>query len=819
MICSKYRERKIGAPGRTLLEKEMVSFWQDLRYGFRMLVKSPGFTIFAVSTLAIGIGAVTAIFSVVNSVLMRPLPFDQPGQIVQLWGDPSGDGRGKNSVSATEFLDWKEQSNGLENISIDNLTFKNLTGNGQAQRLKVLQVSASYLRILHVQPLLGRDFLPDEDQPGKDKSVLLSYRLWQQYFGGDKNRVGQPIRLGDDHYTVIGVLPPKPAPPDDCDIFVPFVYGSEPWHYSRSDNRLRVIARLRPDVTVEQARAELNAIKQRLNDLYPDYKKKWGVSVVPLHEEITGEIRPQLWILFSAVGFVLLIACANVANLLLIKAETRKREIALRMALGGTRWRVVRQLVTESMILSLLGGGLGVLLAFWGVDMLTLWKADSLPRVDEIGVDGVVLGFALLASIVTGLLFGLAPAWQFAKSNLNETLKEGTRGTRGSSGVLSGGLIVGEVALAVVLLAGAGLLLKTLFLLQSVPLGFNPKNALTIGISLNDQKYPQGDQRVAFLRQITQRLESLPGVEAVGSITSLPMSGSADNSVRDENQPEQAQSYVNTAFDFVSGNYYQAMGIRVLKGRVIGDLDNTTSAPRVAVINQALASKVFPNADPIGRRVRMLGESWQVVGLVDNVRHQGLDRDKMERIYLPQAFSFLYCSLVARTKASPLSLAETVRREFLAIDPDQPISDIRTLEQVVANSIADRRLVFLLLGIFSETALLLAAVGLYGVMAQSVVHRTREIGIRLALGAQRGEVVSLILGKGMKLTALGVVAGLLGAFVVTRVLSHLLFGVAPTDPITYIGVTASLGMVAALACWLPARRAAKVDPLIALRGE
>jgi len=798
----------------------MQTLLQDLRFGLRMLAKNPGFTAVAVLTLALGIGACTAIFSVVNRVLLQALPYDQPGQLVQLWEDPSGKGQDRNSVAGGEFADWREQITTMENISVLRRVNLNLTGEGLPERLSVHQVSASYLSILRLRPFLGRGFLPDEDQPGKDKVVVLTHRLWQGHFGGATNLLGRAIRLGGESYTLIGVLPPKPQLPFECDALVPFVYGSETWHRSRQDHRLRVIGRLKPGVTLEQSRAEMSAITQRLKPLYPPWKKDWGVAVVPLHEQLTGAIRPQLWVLFGAVGFVLLIACANVAGLLLARMEARQREMAIRAALGAGRRRVIRQLLTESVLLSLLGGTLGLLLAGWGVRLFTQLSADSLPRVQEVGVDSHALGFALLMSVVTGVIFGLAPALHLANPDLHGALKQAGRSSRAGSGSgLRGGLIVAEVALALMLLVGAGLLLKTLSRLQAVPAGFNPHGVLAMDISLDDREHPNGEPRALFLKQIIQRIESLPGVEAAGSATTLPMSGATDNSVRAESRPDRDEFYVNADYDFVSGNYYRAMGIGLLQGRVFTDHDNSTNAPRAAILNQALASKIVPNEDPLGQRVRFLRESWEIVGLVGDVRHRGLDRNRTEHIYLPQAFSFLQCSLVVRTKVPPLALAETIRGEILKLDPNQPISNVRTLEQVVANSVGPRRLMFVLLALFAGAALLLAAIGLYGVMAYSVSRRTREIGIRMALGAQRVEVLKGVVRQGMKLAILGATIGLLGALALTRVLTHLLFGVTPADPITLAGVALLLLGVALFACWLPARRATKVDPVVTLRSE
>jgi predicted permease len=797
----------------------MINLYNDIKFGLRLLAKSPAFAATVILILALGIGSTTALFSVINAVLLRALPYEQPEQLVQLWGDPSADGRGRNSVAAAEFMDWKEHSEVMQDMSVIRRVHRNLTGQGQPERLDVLQVSASYLDIFRVRPLLGRAFLPDEDQPGRDNVVLLTHRFWQRYFGGHTDIVGRSIQLGDDSCMVIGVLPPKPRLPYKCDVLVPFVYGSEAWHQSRRDNRLRVIARLKPGVTVEQARAHMHTIKQRIKPLYPEYKQAWGISVVPLHEQITGQVRPQLWILFSAVGFVLLIVCANIANLLLAKTATRRKEIAMRVALGARRLRIFRQLLTESTILSLLGGAFGFLLAYWGVSLFKHAYGASLPWMLDIGLDGRVLGFSLLVSLVTGMLFGIVPTWQMVRLNLNEVFKGGTRSSQAQSNTIRGGLIAAEISLALILLIGTGLLLKSLLQLQSVPVGFNPEGVLAIDISLNDQTYPKGGQRMAFLKQIVQRIESLPGVETAGTATTLPMSGATDNSVRAENKPDQDEFYINTDYDFISGHYYRAMGIQLLKGRVFTENDNVTRAPRVTIINKALAHKVFPHVEPLGQRVRFLGQSWEIVGVVADVHHRGLDSSRMERIYLPQVFSFLQCSLVIRTNVPPLSLVEGVRSEIFTLDPQQPISNIRTLERVVANSISDRHLMFLLLSLFAGAALLLAAIGLYGVMAYSVTRRTQEIGIRMALGAPQGRVLTMVVRQGMKLIMIGVAIGLLGAVALTRVLSHLLFEITPTDPVTFVGVTLLLGTVGLLACWLPARRAARIDPMKALRYE
>ncbi len=798
----------------------MTILWQDIRHGFQMLAKNPRFTLTVVAMLTVGIGANTAIFSIVNGVLLRALPYDQPSQLVYLWEDPSGRGRDKNSVACAQFADWKEQVTTMESISVIRRVGLNLTGEGRPERLCVQMVSASYLHILRMSPLVGRGFLPDEDRPGREKVVVLTHQLWQRHFGGATNLVGRSIRLGDDSYSVVGILPAKPSLPVECDALIPFVVGSEGWHQSRNDHRLRVIGRLKPGSTLEMARAEMAVITQRLRPLYPAWKKDWGVTVVPMHEEITGAIQPQLWVLFGAVGFVLLIACANVAGLLLVRMAERRKEMAIRAALGAGRWRVIRQLLTESLLLSLMGGALGMLLAVWCVRLFTALAEDSLPRTQEIGVDSSALGFALLMSVATGVLFGLAPALRLAGLNLTEAIKERHRvGWAHSDSRIRGGLIVAEIALALMLLVGAGLLLQTLFHLQAVPAGFNPQGVLAMDISLDDDSHPAGDRRAIFLREIGQRLESLPGVQAVGAATTLPMAGWTDSSVRAESSPDQDSYYISADYDFISGDFHEAMGIPLLRGRLFAEGDDSTSVPRVAIINEALAGKVFPNGDPLGQRVQFHGQFWGIVGVVGNVRHRGLDRDEREHIYLPQAFSGFPCSLVVRTKVPPLALAETIRSEILKVDPDQPVSNVRTLEQLVAQAAGHRRFMLVVVGLFAAVAVLLAAIGLYGVMAYSVSQRTGEIGIRMALGAEQSDVLLQVMKQGLTLGVLGVIVGLVGAFTLTRVLAHLLFGVTPRDPLTFAGVAVLLVVVALIACWLPARRAMRVDPMTALRCE
>jgi predicted permease len=807
--------------------------FQDLRYGMRMLLKNPGFTVVAVLTLALGIGANTAIFSVINGVLLEPLPYDQPGQLVQLWEAPRP-GRPNGAVSPGAFTDWKEGNTTLEVLSLINGAEMNLAGEGQPETIRGLMVSASYLQILRLQPALGRGFSSDEDRPGSDnKVVVIAHELWQRRFGADPSIIGRAIRLNSEPHSVIGVLPPEAALPgwpiqgEDRQFLIPFAFEPDVSPTTRQDHRYVVIARLKPAVTLEQAQAELTSIKQRLQSLYPKWKEHWSVMAVPLHEQITGKMKPALLVLMGAVGFVLLIACANVANLLLAKAASRQKEMAIRAALGASRRRVIRQVLTESSLLALLGGVLGVVLAYWGVQALSQWSGATLPRAGEIALDARVLVFSLLASVATGLLFGLIPALQVSTPKLNHMLKEGGRSsTRGLQDRVRGGLIVAEVALALTLLAGAGLLVRSFVGLLNVDPGFNPRNTLAMDISVPPARYPSDDDRARFFQQICERLEALPGVEAAGMASNLPMLGwSSDTNVKVLGRPNQPDPGYSARYNSAAGNYFSAQGIPLLRGRDFSARDNSRSAPPVIVVTEALVKKIFPNEDPLGKRLRFWNFQgrdldWEIVGVVGNVRQRQLDDDRMDRLYLPSAFiPSGRGSLVVRTMGPPLALAEAIRQEILALDPEQPVSNIRTMEQAISRSLTDRRFMLTLLGIFAGAALGLAAIGLYGMMAYTVTQRSHEIGIRMALGAQRRDVLRLIVGQGLKLVLLGLGLGLMGALAVTRFLEASLFGVTPTDPLTFAVIAVFLTAVALLACWIPARRATKVDPLVALRHE
>ncbi|ACB75135.1 ABC transporter permease [Opitutus terrae] len=810
------KERERDARGFFWLEQ----LAQDLRYALRMLRRDSGFTATVVLTLALGIGGCTAVFSLVNHILLRALPYDEPQNLVHLWEDASGKGTGRNIVAGGQFGDWRAQATTLESIAAIRRESMNLTGLGEPERLAITKVSASYLRTLRVRPALGRDFQPDEDQPGKGNVAILSHRLWQQSFASDPQVVGREILLDSESYTVVGVLASDPPLPYEGDVLLPFVFGTQPWHHVRGDHRLRVIGRIKPGVTIDRVRTEFNAITDRLRPLYPSWKKHWGTLVVPLHEQSVEAVRLQLWVLFGAVGFVLLIACANVAGLLLARMSSRRREVALRVALGAGRGRVLRQLLTESVLLSALGGGAGLLVSFWATASLTRLGQNALGPSLELGLDIWTLGFATGVSVATGILFGLAPALHLADAGMSQGLKlDGNVAGGRRQSRLRRGLIVAEVALALTLLVGASLLMTTLWRLHKVPPGFEPHGVLAMDISIDPRKFADTDRRTRFVRQILERLESLAEVEAVAASTSVPMSGFSDTALRAEYQPERDEVYVHTDRSFASPGFFRALRIPLLQGREFTPRDEAKDAPPVVILSASLARKVFPDRDPIGQAVRMQGEHFEVVGVVGDVRQRGLDHPMSEYVYQPDASAWGACTLLVRTAVPPLAAAETCRRVILQVDADQPVANIRTLESVITTRDAPRRLMLILLSVFAGTAVLLVAVGLYGLIAFGVVQRTREIGIRMALGAGRRHVLSGVMREGLVLAIVGVVCGLAAACGLSQLLVGLLFRVTPTDPFVLGGVALLLLLIAAFACWLPARRAATINPIEALRCE
>ncbi|HJQ25166.1 MAG TPA: ABC transporter permease [Blastocatellia bacterium] len=800
----------------------MNSLWQDLRYGARVLRKRPGFTLVAIITLALGIGANTAIFTVIYAVLLRPLPFDEPDRAVWMWGAVRERGN-RASVAPLDFLDYRARNQSFAEfaaaISIP-ISF-NLTGDGEPERLSGAVVTTNYFAALGARPLLGRSFVGEEEQAGRDRVVILSHGLWQRRFGADPAIIDRTITLDGQSMTVVGVMPPKIRFPNDADLWRPMSFDASPEMRQRRAHFLRPIGRLKADVTVEQAQAEIDTIARQLEEQYPDTNTKWTMLLVPLQERIVGDIRPTLWVLLGAVAFVLLIACSNVANLMLARATARYKEIAIRLAMGASRWHIIRQMLTESVLLAVAGGALGVLLALWGVDVLLSFSDASIPRAAEIGVNATVLGFTLAVSFITGALFGLVPALGASRPDLHDTLKEGSRSVSGGARHrLRSLLVIAESALAVVLLIGAGLLIKSFVKLQQVSPGFDADHVLTMRIDLPRSKTPE--QVVNFYDQLQRHVAGLPGVEAVGMVSELPLSGQPNDTpfAIEGRAPEAPDQRPNADFRRVNQDYFSALRIPLLKGRQFTESEARQSA-HVVIISERLAAQYFPDEEPLGKYL-LLGLStpirFEIIGVVDDVRHRSLATDAYPMMYLPM-LDTPWTNLVIRTAGEPTSLAAAVRQEVGKLDPQQPVAAIKPMAQWLSESVAQPRFRTLLLGVFAGIALLLSVLGIYGVMSYVVAQRTREVGIRMALGAGRLAVLRLVIGQGMRLALTGVVLGLAAAYGLTRLLASLLFNVSATDPATFIGIALLLAGVAFLACYVPARRATKVDPMVALRYE
>ncbi len=810
-------------PGINRRTNMIASLWQDLRYGARMLLKQPGFTLIAVLTLALGIGANTAIFSIVNAVLLRPFPYPAPERLVSL-----GEYLSSESVSYPNFVDWRAQHTVFDGISAvrGNESF-NFTGSGEPERLQGRLVSAEFFSTLGVKPLVGRDFLPEEDRPGATPAVILSYGLWQRRFGADPGILGQQLTLNNQRFTVVGVAPPRFQYGEAADVTVPIGLQAERFKNRGSDPGTGVVARLKPNVSQQQAEAGMNVIAARLEQQYPKTNKDRRVLIKPLHESFVGDLRQPLLILLGAVGLVLLIACANVANLLLVRASARQKEMAVRVALGASRVTLVRQLLTESVLLAALGATLGILLAFWGTSVIAAQLPDGIPRLQEAKVDAPVLVFTLAISLLTGLLFGLAPALQASRPNLTEGLKEGERGSSGRRQWLRSVLVVGEVALTLTLLVGAGLLIQSFRRVLGVDTGFNPQNLLTMQVSVNN---PDGQQIANFFEQLQQNVRNLPGVKAVAVSNGLPFGGTNHPTFVIEGRPE-PEKKPNGQRYAVSPDYFQALGIELIKGRIFNAQD-TRDSSRVVVIDEVLARQFFPNEEPIGKRIRQPSAdspSLEIVGVVRHVEPYSLDGQgpgpaQFYTNFNQQSLQLIPNSvrrinLLVRTEVEPLSLAATVRAQVASLNKDQAVFNVRTMEQSLAQSVAPRRFSMLLLTVFAIVALALASLGIYGLMSYAVAQRTREIGVRMALGAQVSDVLRLVIGQGMKLALVGVALGLVAALALTRLMKSLLFSVSATDPLTFLLIALLLTGVALLACYLPARRATKVDPLLALRNE
>jgi putative ABC transport system permease protein len=812
----------------------METLWQDLRYSIRMLAKAPGFTAVAILTLALGIGANTAIFSVVNRVLLTRLPYQQPDRLVMVWEKNLHNTSGRNVASPGNFLDWQDQNTVFEQMAASYDARVNLTGKSEPEEVAIQGVSPNLFSLLGVNAAIGRVFTAEDGQQGHDNVVILSYGLWQRKFGADGNLVGKTIQIDGQAMPVVGVMP------RGFDIFVKqgslINERSELWtpiaftakSRVRGGRWLTAIARLKPGITVAQAQAEMDIIASRLEKQYPDFNTHWGVNLVPLHEQFVGEIRPALLVMLGAVCLVLLIACANVANLLLSRSAARRKEIALRAALGASRWRIARQLLTESLLLSAAGGALGLLLAVWGTDLLLRLSPAGLLDVKDLGIDFRVLGFTAGLSLLTGMLFGFAPAFEAARSSINDSLREsGLTGTGSAGGNRRARhiFVTAEIALSFLLLIGSGLLIRSFLRLQAVSPGFNSENLLTVQLKLPRSKYKDDGARIVFFNELLRRVNSLPGVRSASAESYLPFTslGAATGyEVADRPKPPAGQSPV-VDVRVIARNYFETMGIPLLRGRTFTPRESAEVA-HVVIINETMARESWPNEDPIGKRVtiHMKNEDVpsEIVGIVGDIKHQGLDTTPRAMSYWPHPeLGYNAMALVIRTTSNPKKIVAAVRHEVLQMDPDQPLSNVATMEELMSTSMAQRRFSMFLLSTLAALALLLAAVGVYGVMAYTVAQRTHEIGIRMALGAQHQDVLRLVVGEGFKLALAGVAIGLAGAAALSRVLESFLFGVGQRDALTFFSVAALLLATALLACYIPARRATGVDPMVALRYE
>ncbi len=814
----------------------MNTLLQDIRFGLRMLLKSPSISIVATIALALGIGATTAIFSVMNAVLLSPLPFPEPDSLVTLYETDTQRGLISGSHSYPNFLDVRAQNTVFENVASYHGADYVLTGRGEPARLQGSVVTANLFPLLKVQPMLGRVFLPDEDKPSETgRVVILSHKLFQTRFNGDPSIVNQAITLEGKKFTVVGVMPPSfefPIQNDPVDLWTTIAgdaSGQDPVTAQRGAHFLAVIGRLKPGVTGEKAQAEITAIAARLEQQYPDTNTRKSLRLESAYTALVGDVSSTLWILFWAVVCVLLIACANVANLLLARATSRHKEMAIRTALGASRRRVVRQLLTESVLLSLIGGAVGLLLAVWWSDLLVALGKEDIPRAIHVGMDWRVLGFAIGLSLLTGLIFGLAPAFHSSKTELVESLKEGARGTSAGTfaNVVRKALVVIELGFAVLLLTGAALLIQSLWRLQRIDSGLHPENILTFNVTLPEVKYKSGDQSQFFIN-LKQRLESTPGVQSVSSILPLPLSGDRFGiSFEIEGRPVAKKDHPSADFFAAGVGYFKTMGIPVIKGRDFDDRDKHGSTP-VIIITETFARQYFPNEDPIGKRIHPGISTYdnedsimrEIVGVVGDVRNRNLSTESKPAYYVPQTqVPFSQMVAVVKTTGDPHSLISAATKEVAAMDQDVPLYSVKSMEEYISTSVAAPRFSTTLLSIFAGVALILTIVGLYGVMSYSVAQRTNEIGIRMALGAQSRDVLLMIVKQGLVLILLGLAIGLSGAFWATRVMASLLFGVTAKDPFTFAAVAVLLAIVALLACYIPALRATRLDPMDALRCE
>jgi len=803
----------------------MESMFEDLRYSLRALARSPSFTLVAVVGLALGIGANSAIFTAMNAVLLRPLPYKEAEQLVLLWELNRHNGDHEIKASAPDYIDWKEQNSVFQDIAAFNANSDlglNLSEAGHPERISATSVTGNLFSVLGVTPALGRSFVPDEERPGSAPVCILSDGLWRRRFGSDPKILGKAVTLNGEMWTVVGVMPRGFRFPQSVDLWVPAIVRSTA-RTKHAQHYLGVIARLKPGLSLDHAQAELDALARRMGLQYPETNAGLGIRLVPLRTQITGNIRPALLVLFGATAFVLLIACTNLANLLLVRATVRQAEMSLRLALGASRTRLVRQLLTESALLGLFGGILGLILAFVGTRFLLNHSPSNFPRTNEIAVDGRVLAFTLGLSVFTAVIFGVVPALQASKPDLIRTLKVGGSGFAMGQGWqrLRLLLVASEMALALVLLIGASLMIRSFFRLQEVNIGLDPLNVLTMNTTLTVDRYP-APRQIAFYRDVVERIGALPGVTSVGAVDNLPLGGSdlhtfgiVGRSAWDPGDEPSGE------FGVVTPQYFNAIGIPLTKGRYFTEGDGEEN-PRVAIINKALASRYWPKEDPLGKHITIdfEREAREIVGVVGNVRHMGLDQQEPLQVYIPhpQIGGAMMC-LVIRATSDPLNLAPSVRAAVQAVDSDQPVYDIQTMEQRLSDSVSPRRFNMLLLAIFAAIALVLAGGGTYGVMSYYVTQQTHDIGIRMAMGADQVKVLTLVMGKGLVILFCALAIGVAVAFALSRVISGLLFGISTLDLTSILGASFLLTTVGLVACYIPARRASRVDPMVALRYE
>ena len=822
----------------------MNTLMQDIRYALRAFAKNPGFTLAALLSLAIGIGANTSIFSVANALLLRPLPYEDADRLVILWNRSPGLNITEDWFSTAQYLDIKTGHHGFEQVAIAIGGNYNLTGVGDPERVGVIRVSSNLLPMLGVRPARGRLLVPDEDSPGRPATAVLTDGMWTRRYGRDPQMIGKSITINGQPYEVVGILPQSFSLPREV---LPTLYGTEqaeiflPLPLAPTASQVRtnedynIVGKLKLGISLTQAQAEMETITARLRRDFPEnYPANGGLkfSIVPLLEQVVGNVRRSLLVLLGSVGLVLLIACANVANLLLSRAVARLQEIAVRSALGASRWRIVRQLLTESILLAVCGGAVGIVICVLSVQWIHVLGTKSIPRLQDVGIDGRVLLFTLLLSVFSGILFGLAPALRVSQLDLNSTLKDASRGSAGTSAVWGRGnnvrrlLVISELALSVVLLIGAGLLIRSFARLQNVSPGFNPRDVLTFDLTMTGRKYNDKQVILNTYRQLWERLEHLPGASAAGGVTSLPLSQAfAWTPITVEGRtPLPGEKFLNADERLVGGHYFEAMGIPLRRGRFFNEQDDATK-PRVVLVDEYMADQLWPGQDPIGKRIHIVelksDDPWQtVVGVVGRVKQDSLDSDPRIAFYLPHTqFPTRAMTVALRGGTDPAGLVSAVKSELRNLGPDLPMYYVRTMGQRVDESLAQRRFSMLLLGVFASVALMLATIGIYGVMAYLVNQGTREIGIRMALGATQRNILSLVVRQGMALALSGVAIGLAGAFLLTRLIRSLLFGVEATDPVTFVGISLLLALIALLASYIPAQRAARIDPMVSLRCD